>query len=317
MLIPTFEQGHRALAFLKHHRLDPTAIHYDLALSYVTKAAPDLAREIDEQTEGGVRLTYETAAKFIDRYLLHNPKAIISQRERTVAQQTVELGALTSGAHDLTSALERDVGTIVMQAEEWPKAAGDFIARLSDAERELAELRSHVAKLQYQIGGADDLRVQVDRDGLTQALNRCGAQDVIKQLTSDGGKYVMIMFSLDDLIELNERFGRSVGDNVLNALASTLRQIFQEQELIRWSGNEFVIVIRGSTLTPARLLAEDALATLETRRLKLRGSGEWIGIVTASAGIVMGHNETTTVVLERVRTNLLSASVSGGNRVEG
>lgn len=317
MLIPTFEQGHRALAFLEHHRLEPTAIHYDLALSYVTNAAPDLMREIDEQTEGGLRLTYEAAAKLVDRYLLGNPKIIIGHRERTVAQQTEQLGTLTSGAHDLTSALERDVGTIVAQAEEWPKATSDFVARLSDAERELAELRSNVATLQNQIGGVDDLRGHVDRDDLTQALNQRGAQDVLEKLTSDGRTYVLIMFSLDDLAEINERFGRSVGDNVLNAFASTLRQVFQEQELIRWSGNEFVTVMKDIALTPARLLAEEALATLEARRLKLRGSGEWIGIVTASAGIVVGQSEMTAVVLERARANVLSAAASGGNRLEG
>lgn len=316
-MILTFEQAHSALAFLEHHRLEPTAINYDLALSYVTNAAPDLAREIDEQIEGGLRLTYEAAAKLVDHYLLRNRNIIMGQRERTVAQQTEELGTLTSGAHDLTSALERDVGTIVAQADEWPKATSDFVSRLSDAERELAELRSNVAKLQAQIGGADDLRGHVDRDGLTQALNQRGAQEVLEKLTSDGRNYVIIMFGLDDLVELNERFGRSVGDNVLNALASTLRQVFQEQELIRWSGNEFVTVMKDTALTPARLLAEEALATLEARRLKLRGSGEWIGIVTASAGIATGHSEMAAVVLERARGNMLSAVASGGNRLEG
>lgn len=316
-MILTFEQAHLALAFLEHHRLEPTAINYDLALSYVTNAAPDLAREIDEQIEGGLRLTYEAAAKLVDHYLLRNPNIIIGQRERTVALQTEELGTLTSGAHDLTSALERDVGTIVAQADEWPKATSDFVTRLSDAERELAELRSNVAKLQLQIGGADDLREHVDRDGLTHALNQRGAQEMLEKLTSDGRNYVVIMFSLDDLVELNERYGRSVGDNVLNALASTLRQVFQEQELIRWSGNEFVTVMKDTALTPARLLAEEALAILEARRLKLRGSGEWIGVVTASAGIEIGHSEMAAVVLERARGNMLSAAASGGNSVEG
>lgn len=317
MLIPTFDQGHSALAFLEHHRLEPTAINYDLALSYVTNSAPDLTREIEEQTEGGLRLTHEEAAKLVDRYLLRNPKVIIGQRERTVAQQTEELGALTSGAHDLTSALERDVGTVVVQAEEWPRATSDFVTRLSNAERELAELRGNVAKLQNHIGGASEQQGPVDRDGLTQALNQDGAQEVLEKLTGDGRHHAIIMFSLDDLVALNARFGRSVGDNVLNALASTLRQVFREQELIRWSGNEFVIVMNDTTLMPARLLAEEALAVLEARRLKLRGSGEWIGMVTASAGIVAGQGETTSVVLDRARTQMLSAATSGGNRVEG
>lgn len=313
----TFGQAHRALEFLEQHWLEPTAVNYDLALSYVKNADSDLARDIDQQTEDGLRLTPEAAATLVDRYLVRNPNVLIGQRKRKVEQHSEELGTLTSGAHELTSALERDVGAAVVQAVEWPSAASDFVSRLSDAERELAELRRNVAKLQTKIGGADGRQRAGDQDDLTPTSDQDDAHDWLERLTSDGLNYVMVMFSLDNMVRLNKRFGHSVGDNVLNALDSTLRRFLPEDELIRWSGNEFVAIVKGTALVSARLLAEEALAAVKARRFKLRGSGEWIGTVTASAGIAVCQNEDAMDVLERVRANTHVASESGGNRLEG
>jgi diguanylate cyclase len=312
-----FERARRAIAFLEGHQLSPSVANYDLALSYVTNPASDLAREIDSQTDSGLRLTHEAAAAIANRYLRRSPNVPVDEWERSVARHTDELSTLTGDAHDLTSALGREVGTMIAQTDEWPKTRSDFIGRLSVTERELADLRSAVADLQSQIGNGGHLGGDSDHDDLTEALSQKGAQQSFEELADYDHDYVVILFSLDDLIGLNVRFGRAVGDNILKALAATLRQTFPEQKLIRWSGNEFVIVTRDTTLTTARILADEALTAFKARRLKLRGSGEWIGVVTASAGIGTGRREAGTVVLERVRANALSAKASGGNRLEG
>jgi len=312
----TFEQARKALAFLEHHQLEPSAVNYDLALTYVTNGSPDLSHEIDALTDGGVRVSHKEADTLVKRFLSKG-KAVLGKREKAVAEQTKQLGVLTSEAHEVASGLERDVATAVAQASDWPQTASDFVTRLSDAERELAELRNNVAKLQAHIEGKVDERSNTGRDVLTRSLNRDGAQDLLRRLTNDGRSYVIIMFGLDDLDELNEKFGRSVGDNILNALAATLRDFFPEQELVRWSGNKFVTILKDTAIMQARVLADEALVAMAERRLRLRDSGEWVGVVTASAGIVVGQHELTEDVLERARANLISASEAGGNQVCG
>ncbi|MGQ7414287.1 GGDEF domain-containing protein, partial [Streptococcus suis] len=96
----------------------------------------------------------------------------------------------------------------------------------------------------------------------------------------------LLMFSIDGLVGINREFGASVGDNVLNAFANKLRKIFQDQEPIRWSGNEFVVVLPDHTVTAARGLAEEVLSLVERRKFRLLETGEWIGTVTGSASIV-------------------------------
>lgn len=312
----TFEQARKSIAFLEHHQLEPSAVYYEMALAYITDALPDLVKDIETRTDGGIRLSGGEADKIVQDFLGKN-RAVLDKREKEVAQQTRQLGDLTSEVQEVTSGLERDVANTVSEATGWPEATNEFLSRLSDAERELAELRGNVAKLQARIDSKGDDGSDQGRDALTQALNRDGAHDLLRNLTSDGRSYIIIMFGLDDLAELNAKYDRSVGDNIINALASTLRDFFQEEELIRWSGNQFVVVLRDTPLMHARMMAEEALVAMSQRRLRLRGTGEWIGVVTASAGIVVGHREITTDVLELARANLVSASEAGGNRVKG
>jgi diguanylate cyclase len=312
----TFEQARKSLDFLELQQLEPTPVNYDLALTYVTRSLPELSREIDTQTDGGVRLSRNEADTLIKRFLSKG-KALLGAREKVIAQQTEQLGALTSEAHQVTSDLERDVANAVSQAGEWPTATSEFVMRLSDAERELTELRNNLAELQARVDRKELDSSNNSRDLLTRSLDRDGSQDLLRRLTTDGRSYVIIMFGLDNIEELNNKYGRSVGDNIINALAATLREHFQEQELVRWSGNQFVTILKDTAIMQARVIAEEALLAMSQRRLRLRDSGEWVGVVTASAGIVVGQHELTTDVLERARANLLSASEAGGNQIKG
>jgi diguanylate cyclase len=311
-----FEQARKALDFLEQHRLDPTAGNYAFALYYIKNPESDLAEAVDFQTQDGVRLSAASMLKIAERYSPSSSNTSLDQRERTVARQAEELGTLTSDAHDITAALGRGVGAFAEQVDEWPKGTDDLVVRLSDAERELADLRDAFRTLRDEVAGAGRHAEDAD-DEVVQALDQSGARQILNPLIVNGRPYVMMMFSIDDLAGINERFGRTVGTNVLSAFAATLREVFPEAELIRWTGNEFMIVTTGYISKVARLMAEEALAALRARRLKLRGSGEWIGPVTASAGIVVGQGEPLDAVLSRVRASKQEAAAQGGGMVGG
>ncbi|GAA0737675.1 GGDEF domain-containing protein [Sphingomonas japonica] len=315
-MMALFQQARAALDFLELHKLEPSADNYAFALDYVMNPGSEMAHEVNEKTYGGLRLASGAVHSLIERFLSERRGNVLDHRERTVARQAEELGTLTSDAHDLTEALGRDVGAIVQQPGAEIDRTKDLVARLSDAERDLAELRDELRMLRTAVG-APGQSTDVDRDELTQALNQRGAQRVFDALAEHGRPYVLMMFSLDDLAGINKRFGHDVGGNVINAFAATLRQVFAKEELIRWTGNEFIIVAADLATAAARLLVEDALTALSARRLKLRGNGAWIGTVTASAGVVVSQNETPTTALVRARANMLAAAAQGGNHAIG
>ena len=314
---PVFQRARSALDFLEHHQLEPNAANFELALCYIAEPKSELARDIAERVYDGLRLTAEDAHTLRGRHFPEDTSQALALRERVTARQVEELGALTSDAHELTEALGHDVSVIVKQSDEWPIGASGLIVRLTDAERDLAELRDEFQLLRDAIGVPSSHRADVNYDDLTRALNQTGASRVLQQLTENGRSYVIVMFIIDNLSGINNKFGHAVGDNVLNAFAATLRDAFPEVELIRWAGNEYIIAAADLATAAARSLAEDALAALGVRHLKLRGTGEWIGTVTASAGIVVGQREAPEALVARARENALSAAALGGNQIKG
>jgi len=312
----TFCRAREALDFLEAHQLEPSPILYELALTYVGGTSPDLAHEIDEQTEGGYRLSGTEADALATRFLAKSDPGL-DRREKAVARQTRHLGFLASEAHAMASCLERDVATAVSQARERPEAASEIVTRLAEAERELAELRDNIAKLQARVDRARDGRCDVSGDALSHSLDRDEVDELVHSLTNDGRRYVLIMFGLDDQAEYASKYSASVCENILNSLGNTLRQTFEGHCVLRWSDSHFIIILKDTAVMAARALAEEALYAMSQRRLRLRDSGEPVGMVTASAGIVVGQSEQITDILEQAGANLASAVESGGNRVSG
>jgi diguanylate cyclase len=298
----SFCQARDALAFLESHQLEPSPINYELALTHHAGAIPDLSSEIDKTTEGGFRLCSSEARALVRRFLAKSAPDL-GAREKAVARQTKQLGVLTSEAHAMASCLERDVLAAVSQMDERPEAASEIMARLSDAERELAD--------------GTEGRTDAGCDALSHSLDRDEADELVKHLTNDGRRYVLVMFGLDELERLNENYGRSVSENIMNSLARTLRESFSGHYVLRWTENHFIVIIKDMAVAGVKVLVEEALLAMSQRRLRLRCNGEPIGVVTASAGIVVGQHELTRDVLEQAVSNLASASESGGNRVYG
>ncbi|MFK3889004.1 GGDEF domain-containing protein [Sphingomonas sp. NPDC079357] len=311
-----FDRARGALNFLELHQLDPSPSHYEFALAVIGAPGSKLAEAVAAQTDGGLRLTAASVQSLVETYLSPPREQTLDRRERTVMRQAQELGTLTSDAHDLTEALGRDMGAIVgAEGSDLPLGTA-IIDRLSDAERELAALRSEVLRLRDNIVPVPPPE-DSDRDDLTQALNRAGARDVMARAGAGGDAHLVLAFSVDALDAINDRYGRAVGDNVLNAFAATLQQTFADEELIRWSGNEFVFITRGLPIAAARLLTDQALSSFAARRLRLRGSGEPIGTVTASAGIATGAAGGQESSLIAARANAALAASHGGNQIEG
>lgn len=311
-----FDRARRALNFLELHQLDPSPAYFEFALAVIGAPGSALSEAVATHTDGGLRLSAATVQMLVERHLSRPPEQTLERRERTVMRQAQELGTLTTDAHHLTEALGRDMGAFAEQAADLPAAAADFVHRLSDAERELAALRSEVGRLRDNIVPAPPPG-DADRDDLTQALNRSGAAGVMARADAGGQGHVVLTFGVDALEAINDRFGRAVGDNVLNAFAATLQQSFEEEELIRWSGNEFLFILRDLPAAAARLRTEQALAAFAARRLRLRGSGEPIGTVTASAGIAVGAAGGQEASLIASRANAALAASRGGNQLEG
>lgn len=146
--------------------------------------------------------------------------------EQKVSERTAELEAMSQALQRQTAALED--------------------ASLSDP---LTGLRNRRFLTQHIDGDAALARRQTESDqGAGAALD---------------ADLVFFMVDLDHFKHVNDEYGHSAGDAVLVQTAQRLRQVFREADyLVRWGGEEFLIVARGTERGQAPELAERARAMI-------------------------------------------------------
>ncbi|MEO7497545.1 MAG: GGDEF domain-containing protein [Massilia sp.] len=140
-----------------------------------------------------------------------------------------------------------------------------------------AQLRSSSNRLHLlsQINNALELETrelagQAYFDSLTGALNREGLRDgLINKWQTRGphGDLMSVVFiDLDHFKRVNDTHGHAAGDEVLRTFATGVQsEIRATDKLVRWGGEEFLIVCLGTGGGEALVLAEKLRATMQAQ----------------------------------------------------
>jgi diguanylate cyclase (GGDEF)-like protein len=99
---------------------------------------------------------------------------------------------------------------------------------------------------------------------LTGLSNRRHFQAVMRQLAADGKlSGAVYLIDIDHFKRINDQHGHSAGDAVLVEVARRLRDTLREQDLIvRWGGEEFLVVTQSLASEQVEALARRMLGTL-------------------------------------------------------
>ena len=105
------------------------------------------------------------------------------------------------------------------------------------------------------------LKLLSERDPLTGLSNRRHLQAAIKVLARSGTiNGSLFLVDIDHFKRINDQYGHSAGDAVLVEVARRLRAASREEDLIvRWGGEEFLIVVGSPSPLFARDLAQRVL----------------------------------------------------------
>ncbi|RLK47130.1 diguanylate cyclase (GGDEF)-like protein [Alkalispirillum mobile] len=153
-------------------------------------------------------------------------------------------------------------------------------------------------------------------DSLTGCLNRNSGEELVRihynGAHRSGAPVAVVFMDLDRFKPINDHFGHDVGDVVLYQAANAIREHVRDSDtLIRWGGEEFLLLLPGADRDGARR----ALARLMKRGLGLRPDGEPL---TASIGVADNHSPGVTdaqSLVESADRNMYAAKRAGGNRV--
>lgn len=146
---------------------------------------------------------------------------------------------------------------------------------------EITELRKIQAELR-QLN--DQLNALAVTDGLTQIPNHRAFQDALSQFfahASRGRSFALVMLDVDNFKQFNDTFGHQAGDEVLIAVARTLKQNIRRVDFVaRYGGEEFAVLFMDVDEARAKRLAEKL-------RKKISEISNKYSPVTASFGVAL------------------------------
>ena len=139
----------------------------------------------------------------------------------------------------------------------------------------------------------DAIRYAAQHDALTGLANRRAFEEAMAQAIGPPGssprKFAVHFVDLDLFKPVNDRYGHSVGDQVLVAVGQRLRHLARDGDTVaRLGGDEFAILQQGCDSTPAALrLAQRVLQRLRAPLRVGSGRGEIEVQIGASLGVAI------------------------------
>jgi len=152
-------------------------------------------------------------------------------------------------------------------------------------------------------------------DRLTKIPNRFEFDKLLQHtmnLSKRNGKPMsLLLLDLDHFKKINDQLGHLIGDEVLIAASTLIRQNIRKSDIVaRWGGEEFVLLFPETDLSTAVKIAEALRTKIEMH------SFEKVKKVTCSIGVVQFDRfETEDMLLKRADDNLYRAKEEGRNRV--
>jgi len=155
-------------------------------------------------------------------------------------------------------------------------------------------------------------------DSLTGLYNRRHAakrlEEEIARSQRNGTGLCVAMCDVDHFKAINDEFGHSAGDRVLQQIAKSLTEYVRRNDIVaRWGGEEFLVIFSEIKLTAARIVAERLRGRLANTPKVEDGPDQ----ITVSVGLAMlGQGITAEMLIEQADQALYRAKARGRNRVE-
>ena len=160
------------------------------------------------------------------------------------------------------------------------------------------------------------LQFMAQHDALTGIYNRNKLYEHLEHELELFRRYerpsALIFFDVDDFKQVNDIYGHNEGDRILIEIAEIVEDAIRKtDQLGRWGGEEFLIILPESDMEMATILAEKLRATIEQHDFKL-GSSD----LTCSFGISQVQpSDTIASLIHRADEALYQAKNGGKNCV--
>lgn len=190
-----------------------------------------------------------------------------------------------------------------------PVVLGEALSTVQRLATFITETTKELAETQKQLSFAashDSFTGLLNRGSIEKMLCRCHEDASARQLA-----FSALMIDLDTFKHINDTFGHNKGDEVIREVAAIMKRMIRPTDFAgRWGGDEFVIILPGTTLANARIVASRLQQAFQTIQLPD------LSFLTASIGCTTASpDETEQTFYKRMDDALYLAKEGGRNRI--
>jgi len=194
--------------------------------------------------------------------------------------------------------------------------AAQTITPLKDEDGRILNYVSVSKDVSELVARTQELRKQANHDALTGLLNRRAGERQLQLCEhlaqAEKQSYALVLGDIDEFKQINDCFGHEVGDQILQRCAALLSASVRSGDaVVRWGGEEFLIVLPGCPPGVARELAERMRKAIAAQENPAVGRS-----ITMSLGVAVWQPpEDRRELLRRTDQALYQAKQNGRNQV--
>jgi diguanylate cyclase len=241
---------------------------------------------------------------------------IVAMIEAAIGASTQYQNELEDSGRKLALPIDRDtlrviVESLVFSTKEVEQENSTLTASLGLSRKQIEHLQEDLVSIRAE-SLSDPLTTLANRKHFDQSLER-----MIAKSRDGDGSFCLILADVDHFKSFNDTHGHQMGDHVLRLIAGEMKQSVKGQDIVaRYGGEEFAIILPGTGLLAAKVVAEQIRQTTISKELRRRKTGESLGRVTISLGVAeFRRNETAQDLVERADNCLYAAKRRGRNCV--
>lgn len=240
-------------------------------------------------------------------------------------QDSKKMSALTQAARDWLDLDDTALIDVIQLMETGLRPIEDLfdikIHHSSEAAAIMAEAKELL--MIHGLSRAKELEEKSQRDGLTGAHNRIYFDETLRREFHLSAQYklplTIAIIDLDHFKQVNDTHGHLAGDSLLVTVVSTIyEQIRQDDTLSRYGGEEFALILPGTTLAASRNLIsrlKDAIAAIN-----YKVDGHYVIRITASIGVAsneqgVAHFNEPLDMIKAADSALYAAKHAGRNQI--
>lgn len=233
------------------------------------RAPPQRVLIVDDDVDLAEHMRLVLLAANMEAEVLQTPQDIMKE----IAAFQPELVLLDLHMPDFSGP---DLAAVIRQHDKYANLPIVYLSAETDIEQQIVAMERGaddfltkpisdlqlVAAARARIARARQLDEQISKDSLTGLLKHASIKEAVdvevRRAQRTGKPVTLAMLDIDHFKAVNDNYGHAMGDVVIAAVATLLRQRLRQSDILgRYGGEEFVAVLPDCDLESARLLLDD------------------------------------------------------------